>query len=364
MKKLSLYILTSTFILASCGGGGGGGGGSDIASPPSGGTSGTTYSYTKVTDTVSNYTWDAIATGTVTTELSTGNYTYNNSTVYYEDFISSIGFSGFDNYNLDVTFTEVTDSSSFDFIYSGQTNNQDLSISWNFNINEFNIGLIDLYEFGDTNPSYGLAYVEFADSEVSLFGPYDEYLSSVGLEYVNGLQLAILEKSNNNEYILPTIFGDLTETGDMPTGNKSISFQSISYYLEQEYTSGGTLQLAVQGDGDLSVDHSNNTLSGTMTFRRYVDLTQFLLGNGATNQYSSLPVVVFTISNGQIVGNKFSADLVADDTNNTGLYLTGSMSGGFFGPSGREIGASFFVGDADGDDSSYYYGSGFLIGEE
>ena len=31
MKKLSLYILTSTFILASCGGGGGGGG--DLAPP-------------------------------------------------------------------------------------------------------------------------------------------------------------------------------------------------------------------------------------------------------------------------------------------------------------------------------------------
>ncbi len=35
-----------------------------------------------------------------------------------------------------------------------------------------------------------------------------------------------------------------------------------------------------------------------------------------------------------------------------------------YGPSGREIGASFFIADGDGDNSDYGYGSGFLIGEE
>ena len=35
-----------------------------------------------------------------------------------------------------------------------------------------------------------------------------------------------------------------------------------------------------------------------------------------------------------------------------------------YGPSVREIGASFFIADGDGDNSDYGYGSGFLIGEE
>ena len=363
-KKTFLLSISSFIFLASCGGGGGGGGGSDMTSPPAGGGSGgTTYTYTKVTSQVSNYTWDTLATGAVIVDLPAGNYIWNNSTVYLEDFISDIGFSGHDNYPLDASLTEVVDSSSFDFVYSGQTTNTDLSISWNFNVNEFNIGLIDLYEFGDTNPSYGLAYSYYNDAEVVIFGAYDEYLATIGLEYVNGLQVGIVEYSPGNEYLLPTIFGDFTETGDMPTGNDSISFESISYFFEQNYDVAATLELAVQADGNLSINHSNNTLSGTMTLRRYADLAEFLAGNGATSQYSSLPQIDISITNGQIVGSTFTADLVVDDSANSGLELFGKMSGGFFGPNGEEVGASFFIYDNASDESDYYVGGGFLLGE-
>jgi len=364
LNRLTFSSL-SLMIIVSCGGGGGGGGGSpDNSSSGGGGGSAPTYNYTKVTSQVSNYTWDSIATGIVTTELPAGSYVYNNSTKYYEDFIEDIGFSGYDNYTLNSTFTEVVDSSSFDFIYSGDTSSSDLSIAWNFNINDYNIDLIDLYEYGDVNPSYGLTYAYFTDAEMLLFGAYDEYLASLGLEYVNGFQLAILDITNNDEYIIPTVFGDLTEVGDMPSSSDTISFEALSYYLEQDYELADTLQLAIQADGTLSINHSNNTLTGTMTLRRYAELSEFLIGNGATNQYSSLPQVVVNIVNGQIIGNKFTADLQVDDTSNSGLYIGGKISGGFFGPDANEVGASFFIyDDQDGDDSNYYFGGGFLLGD-
>ena len=81
LNRLTFSSL-SLMIIVSCGGGGGGGGSPDDSSSGGGGGSAPTYNYTKVTSQVSNYTWDSIATGIVTTELPAGFYVYNNSTKY------------------------------------------------------------------------------------------------------------------------------------------------------------------------------------------------------------------------------------------------------------------------------------------
>ena len=185
-KKTFLLFISSFIFLASCGGGGGGGGGSDMTSPPAGGGSGgTTYTYTKVTSTLSNYDWDTIASGVVYKDLTNGYYTWNNNSVYLQGFTDtgSIGFTGYDNYNLDATATENT--SSFELVYSGVTSNSDnSSISLNLTFSEWNTYTQELYEYGQTVPYYITGAATFADAEALVFFPLDSYHNAIGIEYV------------------------------------------------------------------------------------------------------------------------------------------------------------------------------------
>ena len=359
IKKVTLFLIPLISI-ASCGGGGGGG---SAAAPAPTTPTAPTYTYTKINDDLTNYSWDALGTGFVVEDLATGNYSWNGGTIYLEEFTdtSKIGFFGYDNYSLDVTATEKS-ASEFNLSYSGTTTSSaHPSVSLNLNFNSWNTTEIELYEYGRTTPSFSTGSASFADAEATFFTPQIEYLSSLGIDYVNAVQLSVSPVLE--DYLLPTIYGDFTESGDMPSGSDSINFSSISYYFEQDYDSQNKAGLAVTGAGNLSIDHSNNTLNGSITFDNWMVLDQFLIGNGPNAQYTSIPNKTLTITNGQIVGSKFTADIILDDTTNSDVYIIGWLSGGFFGPNASEIGASFVFTDAGDNSADFYFGGGFLLGE-
>lgn len=358
MKKFLGYTLVSTFILASCGGGGGGGAAAAPASPTT-----PTYTYNKINDDLTNHSWNVFGTGIVVEDLATGNYPWNGGTIYLEGFTdtSKIGFTGYDNYKLDITATEKS-ASEFNLSYSGTTSSTaHPSVSLNLNFNSWNTTEIELYEYGKTTPSFSTGGASFADAEATFFTPQIEYLSSLGIEYVNAVQLSV--STDLEDYLLPTMYGDITQTGDLPSGTDSINFSAISYYAEQDYDTPYEESLAVTGGGTLSINHSNGTLSGSITFNNWMDLDQFLIGNGPNAQYTSISNKTLTITNGQIIGSIFFADLILDDTANSDVYIVGSLRGAFFGPNASEVGASFIFKDAGDNGADYYYGGGFLLGE-
>ena len=365
--KYSLTLIISCLFIISCGGGGGGGssaptpvGGSTGGS--SGGSSGggTTYSYDPIAGSYSNKSWDSIGTGIVAEELEAGNYTWNGNTIFLSDFLdrSKTAFSGYDNYNLDVEATQVSDD-EFNIAFSGITDNsENPTINLNLNFNAWNQDRIDLYEYGKTEPSFTLGTATFSDAVVSFFGPYDEYLQEQGLDYVTGYQLIV--GTVEETYLLPIIAGDFTETGDMPSGSTSKSFETISYYYEDDYDVPYEETIAVTGEGEIDFNHTNNTLSGTMTFSIFMDLDEFLNGNGLNAQYTSISEQTISITNGQIVGNQFSADL---SVSNSDITMSGKLIGAFFGPNASEFGASYFLVDTNNIESDFNLAGGYLLGE-
>ena len=250
--------------------------------------------------------------------FETGNYIYNGQTIYLtDDFIdrSTLGISGLGNYPLDVEEIQVNDN-EYNINFSGETNSTTYpSISLNLNFNTWNQGRIDLYEYGETEPSFALGVASFSDADVNFFGPYNEYLQGLGIDYATGTQLIVT--TSDEDYILPVVAGDLTETSDMPSNTSSADIDTISYYHYQDYDDQGYVYIAVTGEGNIDFNHSDNTLTGSITFNNWMELDKFLLGDGATAQYTSIPDVTFRITNGQIVGSKFTASLVSEDSSSS-----------------------------------------------
>jgi hypothetical protein len=277
------------------------------------------FKYDKLTDDLSNKEWDAIATGIVFGYFETGLYNYNGQTITLTDeFIdrSTWGYTGLSNYSLDVGATQVNDN-EYSINFSGETSSSTYpTVSLNLNFNAWNQGRIDLYEYGETEPSFALGVASFSDADVSFFGPYNEYLQGQGIDYVTGNQLVVT--TADEDYILPVVAGDLTETSDMPSNTSSADIDTISYYYYEDYNDGpGNVYIAVTGEGSIDFNHSDNTLTGSITFDTWMELDKFLVGDGATAQYTAIPDITFNITNGQIVGSKFTADLVPADSSSS-----------------------------------------------
>lgn len=385
MKKLSLYILTSTFILASCGGGGGGGSGGDaggggsytpaptinfsssstngyqyestsitwsstnatscsasgdwsgskgtsgsenytfdvegsytfgLSCTGSGGTTTATsitiqaFIYEKVNNEVTDYTWDGFAIGQILTF-----YEGSLNNVYSDSWIFSYDDIGWTTQTaLDVVVVEPGES-SLNISYSGTPYYgfpvEELSLNLNFN--GWNTSETPLYEYGNDDPSYALLNASFSDLDVSIFAGYPTYLESLGIEYMAAAQLLAESKTADINYILPTFYGDYTETSDLPTGTSSMTFQTMNYYHEQEIgsTSNDTYetQVAVSGTGNLNFDYDAGTVSGDVTLNNWMVLSEFLAGNGPNAQITSIANLNASIVNGQITGNRFQADI-------------------------------------------------------
>jgi plastocyanin len=385
MKKLSLYILTSTFILASCGGGGGGGGGGgdtggggsytpaptinfsssstngyqyesttinwsstnatscnasgDWLTTGSKGTSGSesytfdvegsytfglsctgsggtttatsitiqAFIYENVNNEVTDYTWDGFAMGQIIYFTSSSyNNVYSDSWVYFYD---DIGWTN----QAPLTFEVVEPSeSTLNLSYSGESYyGEDLNLSLNFN--GWNTSETPLYEYGNDDPTYALLDATFSDLNVSIFAGYPTYMESIGIEYMAAAQIIAETPDGLKGYLLPTFYGDYTETSDLPTGTSSMTFQTMNYYHEQEVGSSSDdtyeAQVAVGGTGNLNFDYDAGTLSGDVTLNNWMVLSEFLAGNGPNAQITSIANLNALIVNGQITGNRFQADI-------------------------------------------------------
>jgi len=385
MKKLSLYILTSTFILASCGGGGGGGGGGgdaggggsytpaptinfsssstngyqyesttinwsstnatscnasgDWVTTGSKGTSGSesytfdvegsytfglsctgsggtttatsitiqAFIYENVNNEVTNYTWDGFAMGQIIYFTSSSyNNVYSDSWVYFYD---DIGWTN----QAPLTFEVVEPSeSTLNLSYSGESYyGEDLNLSLNFN--GWNTSETPLYEYGNDDPTYALLDATFSDLNVSIFAGYPTYMESIGIEYMAAAQIIAETPDGSKGYLLPTFYGDYTETSDLPTGTSSMTFQTMNYYHEQEVGSSSNdtyeAQVAVGGTGNLNFDYDAGTVSGDVTLNNWMVLSEFLAGNGPNAQITSIANLDASIVNGQITGNRFQADI-------------------------------------------------------
>ena len=340
MKHKLIAFLTLTFIV-SCGGGGGGGGSSPAPAPTGGSTGGssggssgggTTYSYDPINAVYTNKTWDAFGAGVLANFNSANKLTF-------------IDYTGINNYDLSVSLTEVS-STNLELDYSGSSTNGD-TFTFNLNLNGFNTTEVPLYEYGETQPSFSFYTSTFADAATRFFMPSENFLQKYGVEYVGFAQMEIARLADNRYFVLPTFYGDYTETGDMPNSSKTLSIRSIGYYHNEDTS--GSIQLAIAGDGSLNVDFANNTLSGELIYDEYILFEEFVAGNGANSQITTLPSITLSITNGQIVGNKFTAD-VSDSSNSIGRLV-----GYFFGPDANEFGASFIALDPDGEIVEDYY---------
>ena len=331
MNHKLITFLTLIFIV-SCGGGGGG---SSPAPAPTGGSTGgssggssgggTTYSYDPIIGNYTNKTWDAFGAGVLANFSSANKLTF-------------IDYTGINNYDLSVSLTEVS-STNLELDYSGSSTNGD-TFTFNLNLNGYNTSVLPLYEYGETQPSFSFYTSTFADAATRFFMPSEDFLQKYGVEYVGFAQMEIQRLTDNRIFVLPTFYGDYTETGDMPNSSKTLSSRSIGYFHIED-TSGG-LQLAVAGDGTLNVDFANNTLSGEIVYDEYIPFESFVAGDGATSQITTLTPTTLTITNGQIVGSKFTASV-------TSTFGAGALVGYFFGPDANEFGASIVAIDDDGE---------------
>ena len=329
MKNIysTLVILLTSLLLVACGGGGGDGDG------------GTTYSYDPIIGNYTNKTWDAFGAGLL------ANFNTANK-------VSFLDTTGINNNDLSVSFTEVN-ATTLDLDYSGSSTNGD-TFTFNLNLNGFNTTEVPLYEYGETQPSYLFYTSIFADAATRFFMPSEYFRQKYGVEYVGFTQMEIQRLTDNRIFVLPTFYGDYTETGDMPNSSKTFSIRHIGYQHYEDTSE--SKQLAIAGDGSLNVDFANNTLSGKFTFDDYMLFSEFLAGNGANSKILTFTPTV-SITNGQIVGNKFTAD-VRDS-----VRPLGRLVGYFFGPDANEFGASFVGLDSDGESTEDYFGFSFgLIG--
>ena len=166
--------------------------------------------------------------------------------------------------------------------------------------------------------------------------------------------------ADEQEFLFPTTYGDFTESEDVPTsGTVTKEGGTIAYYHEQDST--GNIQITASGETNLEFNFSQGTVSGSILYNDYVLYSEFMAGNGASGQITTLPDIELKLSSGQILGNAFGANLeYILDGNVVGQ---GYLEGYFYGPDANEIGASYFIFDADDTDDLFWLSGGALIGE-
>ena len=295
----------------------------DISCTGSGGTTTDSltiqaFIYEKVNNTVTDYTWDGFALGQIVDWYNPGSYNGVFSETwsrYYDD----IGWSNATA--LDVQVVEPGES-TLNLSYSG-TSRYDKDIALSLNFNGFNTSEIPLYEYGKDDPSYAFILGSFSDLDVSVFAGYPSYMEGKGIEYLAAAQLIGETKDGLRNYIFPTFYGDYTETSDLPSGTSNLNFETLHYYHEQAVGSSASdtynQNVAVAGNGTLNFDYDAGTVSGEFTLNNWMELDEFLVGNGPNAQITSIGNLTVSIINGQISGNRFYADIswVDDDSINT-----------------------------------------------
>ena len=319
------------------------------------------FTYTKIDNELSNVSWDAFSTAVLFRELPG------------EDgddvgFLDKIGFGGYDNFTID---TNVTDSETlgFELSYSGSTDNSstfntislEISIGTNIEPVENNI-----FEYGETQSTFISGEVAFDNFNMNYIRLNDDYLQSLAIEYHEAFFLAVDDEINDLVYLVPTVYGDATEITDMPSGNTTSEFNGMSLFYEENPTIPYNAFVAVTGQGSIDFNHTDNTLAGSYSLDNWMDFSTFVEGNAADVAFespSNKGTVVLTFVDGMINGSNFTADILFDDTAASGVYFTGKLVGGFYGPNGDEISGSLFIRDGDSDEDYYGFSSGIIFGK-
>ena len=408
MKNLSLNtstLLVTVFLITSCGGGGGGGSTPTIPTPTSatanltlnnakgyvGGTVTVTWSSTNASSCTASNAWSGTKatsgsesfslnsagsfTFAITCTGTGGNGTSSKSFAVFEydkqttdvtnkswdaegfasiiDYSSGLGvvdYSGDGTNLLTVTAFEPSNS-TFELNYSGATPRGN-SFDFNLNFNDWNTSTTLWYDADDTSqPAYASITSSFADAVVSGYLTLPEYYASKGIEYVSSALVEIVR--NNIYYVIPTNVGEFTDTSDMPTsGTVSKSFETLGYYLSAINQSNSLNYIVADGDGTLNFDFANNTVSGSITYDKFVPYVSFKNGTAVYNLITSIPATTITLENGGINGNAFAAIVVIDDGTTKGR---GIIKGHFYGPNADEIAVNIFLGDVNDNANDYFH---------
>jgi len=318
------------------------------------------FDYTKVVDVVQdNYEWEAYTNALIIDWYTPGNI----NGVYSETWFRNFAVAGWGNtYPLETSVTEPSES-SLTVNYSG-TDSRDRPINLNLAFNEWNQDVLDLYEVGESEPSYGLITVSFLDLNVSVFTPYPQTQIDEGIVYTTGGQILAETLDGLKTYLLPTIYGSETQTADLPTGSRTMTGDSIFYFHEANYESSNTYNVNIAASGTTSLDFNfdENSFSGELVIDEYMDLVEFLTGNGPNALYTSVPTVTMTVS-GSLAGDAFGGELTVNDTVND-IVLSGYLEGRLYGPDGKEMAASITFFDNDGEYSDdLIVGAGLMFGQ-
>ena len=319
------------------------------------------FTYTKIDNELSNVTWDAFSTAVLYRSLP-------GEDEGDDGFLDKIGFGGYDNFIID---TNVADSEANGFIlsYSGSTDNSsafdnislDITIGTTIEPQENNV-----FEYGETQSTFISGSVDFDNFDMNYLRLNDDYLQSLAIEYNEAFLLAVVDDVNDITYFVPTVYGDATEIGDMPSGNTTSEFNGMSLFYEENPTTPYSAYVAVTGQGTLDFNHNDNTLSGSYSLDNWMDFSTFIDGNAADVVFespSNKGTVVLNFVNGIINGSNFTADILFDDTAASGVYFTGKLVGGFYGPNGDEISGSLFIRDGDSNQDYYGFSSGIIFGK-
>ena len=317
------------------------------------------FDYKKVVDVVpDNYEWEAYTNAMIIDWFPPGNL----NGVYSETWFRNFAVAGWGNtFPLETSVTEPNES-SLTVNYSG-TDSSDRPINLNLAFNEWNQDVLDLYEVGESEPSYGLINVSFVDLNVSAFTPYSQTQIDEGIVYTTVGQILAETLDGLKTYILPTIYGSETQTADLPTGSRTMTGDSIFYFHEVNYESSNTYNVNIAATGTASLDFNfvEGSFSGELVIDEYMDLVEFLTGNGPNALYTSIPTVTMTVS-GSIAGDAFGGELSLNDTVND-IVLTGYLEGRLYGPDGQEMAASMTFYDAGDNPDDFTLGAGLMIGQ-
>ena len=113
----------------------------------------------------------------------------------------------------------------------------------------------------------------FSDADVSFFLDLIMSICKVRvLDYATGTQLIVT--TSDEDYILPVVTGDLTETSDMPSNTSSADIDTISYYYYEDYNDGPgkCVYCSHWVRGSIDFNHSDNTLTGSITFDTWMGI--------------------------------------------------------------------------------------------
>jgi hypothetical protein len=252
------------------------------------------FKYDKQTDDVANKNWNASAFGLIY-DIDLSNFP---KLIWVLDGSTILTTSAFeppdDTFEINYSFIS-SDGSSFDF---------------NAVFDDWNELKEPLYNPEDKeNPTYKLLKTTDGDSIINGVFTLPDYYSNLGIDYVS---YGLTEVFTDSQFhILPTIFGEFTQTEDVPISGTSIKeFESLGFLVcfdeGGDFCSVGDLIVA-DGTGTLNFDFSNNTFSGSLIYDAFASYKSFKNGSDSYNLLTEPNNQTVPIKNGTISGNEFYA---------------------------------------------------------